>query len=1272
MGGVAIVVFCDLVDSTALLARLGDDRMDALRRAHVADVHVAVGDTGGRVIKTLGDGAMASFESALGALRAAAAIQASTARLDRAHGSIGLAARVGIAAGEPIADGEDLHGMAVVVASRLCAAASSGEVLVQQLVCELVASRDAVALDGARAYELKGIPQPVRAAVLHWDKPPTSGDDDTGAPSPQPATARRPIPLPRVLAAYASEPLIGRDREIAALRDATSARPGCRAALLIGEPGIGKTRHAAAAAADAHARGAVVVLARCPPEPAIAFEPWVRAIGELALGGDDAWRARLARAGGDELSALVPELGDVGPRAGRGAGGDELALAEGARYRLLRGISATLACAADGAPLHVVLDDAHWCDPASAQALRHLLESAPVDELTLVVTARAGELPRGHPVARVLADLRRTRDLHELRLDGLDPDGLARLVSERVGRAITPRVAARLQTRTGGNPFFAAELVRDLDERGALNDEQALHAMPVPDAVSDLVEERLGRLDAPTERLLTAVAAIGPSAPVALAARAAGLDEAAAAAAVQAALSERLVNEVPATHPTIAFPHALVREALAARTGDAGRAHLHLAIARVLEQNPDTEPSELARHCDLAVPMTGPAPALAAHKAAAAAAAARHDHEQAAAHLRSALALVPADDAPVRAGLQLELGEQQLLAADLQRARHAFRAACDAARASDDPVTFAQAALGFAGGDVGFGWEAGLDDPLSVALLREGLAQLGEREPRLALRMIFRLVYLQTLEPEVPDLPALVRRARALGEQLGDPEAQLLAYLTELLGLFIRSPDPYAVFPAFVAAAPRLLDLAQRCGRDDLLFRSVMLHALVRYLGCDVPGCEAALDAAEAIAERMGSPRFAWEIDAARGQRLLDRGARAESEARLRAAGDKVRRLRPDIQIVFELLMRAVLEWIYDADATLLSLVARAVDELTPRPLTTTLAMLADAAEGDHDSARGRLTKVLAGGMEALRQPDGHMPAVVSELAFVASEIGERSAVTYLRPLLDPLRPYVATASPGLAGPPIPQWTIGRLELLDERPTEAVRELRAAVAQLDAIEIVWQSAWARTDLALALHRSGERDAARATLAEADTLAERHGIGAVQRAVAVVRAELEGREPPPHPRPATEHRRVLRDVTARTGRRTLGAMLRGLDDVALEQRFSEARRQRALLRAMAHAFQPALAGRLHAVVAYELEPQAIDPPADAPWRWAMELDGPSGHARLLEPAPLDATTTIHISLADWVRTVAGLQSALETMVSGRCSVEGEVAVAARLETVFGAR
>ena len=348
MAGVAIVVFSDLVDSTTLLAQLGDDRMEQVRRAHMQGLRSAVAAAGGQVIKTLGDGAMARFESALGALHAAARIQASVERLDEVRGGIGIAARVGIAAGEPISDGDDLHGMAVVIASRLCSAAGNGEVLVQDLVAALVASREGVTLEEVHSYALKGVPAPVRAASLRWRELATAGlsgadlegqepagDLSSASPGAVPLASNlaRPhahVPLPRALAAFAAEPLIGRDAEIAMLREATTAKPGCRAALLLGEPGIGKTRHAAAAASEAHAQDAVVALARCPAEASVPFEPWVRAIGELARAGDDDWRSELARAAGAELAALVPELSEHAA-ASEAASAGEIAAAEGAR-----------------------------------------------------------------------------------------------------------------------------------------------------------------------------------------------------------------------------------------------------------------------------------------------------------------------------------------------------------------------------------------------------------------------------------------------------------------------------------------------------------------------------------------------------------------------------------------------------------------------------------------------------------------------------------------------------------------------------------------------------------------------------------------------------------------------------------------------------------------------------------------------------------------------------------------------------------------------------
>lgn len=1275
MSGVAIVVFSDLVDSTALLAELGDDRMEQVRRTHQEDVSTAVSLAGGRVVKTLGDGAMARFESALGALRAAAAIQVSVERLDTAQGGIGIAARVGVAAGEPIPDGEDLHGMTVVIASRLSSAAGTGEVLVQELVAGLVASRDGAALDAARDFELKGVPTPVRAAKLRWrdlaaaEVEPVSAEAPESDAAPAEVADRVDISMPQLLAAYAEEPLIGRDREIGALREATAPRPGRRAALILGEPGIGKTRHAAAAAADAHAQGAVVALARCPPEAVIAFEPWVRAIGELALAGDEVWRARLADAAGAELSALVPQLGEHAGAAER-AGAGEMVAAEGARYRLLNGISAALACAAGESPLHLVLDDAHWCDAASAQALEHLLGSAP-DRMVLVVTARDREMGRGHPVSRALGDLRRTGDLSELRLEGLDASGLAQLVGSRLGRAITPRLAARLERRTSGNPFFAGELARDLDSQGALREAEALEEAPVPDAVGDLVEERLGRLDPETEKLLGAAAAIGPSAPVALAAEVAGLEPGEADRAVAEALSERLVDDVATAQPTIAFPHALIREALLAGAGDAAQARLHLAIARALEEEPGAEPAELARHYGLAVAVTGPEPAIAAHQAAAEAAAADHDHEQAAHHMRSALALIPDGDLSARGPVLLELGEQELLAADLVRARQAFRAAGDTAREIGDSAMLAHAALGFAGGDIGFGWEVDTGDTTAVDLLREGLESLGEEEPRLALRITFRLAYLLAFTEDDDVMPELARRAEELGGRLRDGESEVLARFTRLAAEFSRGADPMAVYGMF-GEILELVEIAEECGREELLFRTVMWSAVAHYALRRIPECEAAIERAGEIAERLGSPRFTWELDVSRGSRLIDRGDRAGGEALVRRAGEVLRRLRPDIQVSVELTFLSVNGLMFDGEAKLGRALWEVMDAVVAQGSLTTLVAFGAALDGDHETAGELLEKALSADLAPIRRPDGHVPAGLCYLAMTAAHIGDQAAGERLRTLLEPLRPYLIQAPPSLFFGNLPEWLIGRLDLLAGRPEAAVEELREAVEQADKLGLVLTRAWARVDLATALHRCGAAEGAQAALAEGEEMAARYGLGLVERCAAEVRAELEGREPPTPARAAEQRSRPIRAIRTRGTRRALAAMAAGLDDAELERRFAEPRRQRALMKSVARGFQPAHAGGFSGTIAYELEPYAIEPPPDSPWRWAIEADSRSGRARLIEPAPLDAAVTIHFGLADWVRVLAGKQDPLTAMVAGRCSVEGDVTLAARLEAMFGAR
>lgn len=160
---VLTVLFTDLVGSTALLSKLGDDAADDVRRSHFTVLREVIADHRGREVKSLGDGLMVAFTSARDAVACAAAMQRAVGeQADR------LELRVGIDAGEPIHEGADLFGTPVVVARRLCDAAEGGQVLVSDVVRLLAGRRLDVALESIGPVPLKGLDEPVVAHAVRW------------------------------------------------------------------------------------------------------------------------------------------------------------------------------------------------------------------------------------------------------------------------------------------------------------------------------------------------------------------------------------------------------------------------------------------------------------------------------------------------------------------------------------------------------------------------------------------------------------------------------------------------------------------------------------------------------------------------------------------------------------------------------------------------------------------------------------------------------------------------------------------------------------------------------------------------------------------------------------------------------------------------------------------------------------------------------------------------------------------------------------------------
>src|SRR5438445_2328292 len=169
-GGVACVLFTDLVGSTELMARLGDATFDGLRGEHFARLREAVARHGGAEVKNTGDGMLATFSSAVEALAAAVDMQQGT----NAHGrraGVPLALRVGLSLGEVATEDGDVFGTPVVEAARLVAMARPGQILCTSLVRAVAGSRAPVALTDAGVLALKGLPDPVAVCEVAWEPP---------------------------------------------------------------------------------------------------------------------------------------------------------------------------------------------------------------------------------------------------------------------------------------------------------------------------------------------------------------------------------------------------------------------------------------------------------------------------------------------------------------------------------------------------------------------------------------------------------------------------------------------------------------------------------------------------------------------------------------------------------------------------------------------------------------------------------------------------------------------------------------------------------------------------------------------------------------------------------------------------------------------------------------------------------------------------------------------------------------------------------------------
>lgn len=165
--GIRTILFTDIVGSTAMTRELGDEKAMELIHLHDKIVRDALSELGGREVKHLGDGIMASFVSAASAVKCATRVQKEIAKHSHENTNRSIKVRVGVAAGEPVEHHDDLFGCTVQLASRLCSHAQAQQILVSNVVAELCEGK-ALPFEDLGQVELKGFDQPVRAHAVSW------------------------------------------------------------------------------------------------------------------------------------------------------------------------------------------------------------------------------------------------------------------------------------------------------------------------------------------------------------------------------------------------------------------------------------------------------------------------------------------------------------------------------------------------------------------------------------------------------------------------------------------------------------------------------------------------------------------------------------------------------------------------------------------------------------------------------------------------------------------------------------------------------------------------------------------------------------------------------------------------------------------------------------------------------------------------------------------------------------------------------------------------
>jgi len=400
-------------------------------------------------------------------------------------------------------------------------------------------------------------------------------------------------------------PFVGREREIAMLTTAVddTVEGRGRLVMLVGEPGIGKTRTATELARYAERRGAAVYWGRSyEGEGAPPYWIWVQPLRAIILQSTPEQLANELGRGAAEVTQIVPELRDKLPGIPAPSVVDS---PEQAQFRLFDAVSTFLRQASARRPVLLVLDNLHAAPASSLLLLEFLSPELSASSLMLLGTYLDVELTRRHPLTLTLGELNRQQLFQRIALRRLPRAEVAAYVEAVVGAPPSSGLVDTLFAQTEGNPFFVSELVRLLGQEGALGGADGEVAVDwqsrIPEGIVEVIGRRLDRLSRDANRVLSLASVIGRE--FSFRQLDMFIDDMAVDRlldTIDEALAARLIEEAEDASDRYRFTHHLIQQTLLNELSTTRRVRTHGRIAEGLNKlyagDIESHSAELAFH----------------------------------------------------------------------------------------------------------------------------------------------------------------------------------------------------------------------------------------------------------------------------------------------------------------------------------------------------------------------------------------------------------------------------------------------------------------------------------------------------------------------------------------------------------------------------------------------------------------------------------------------------------------------------------------------------